>query len=271
MILRSPSVRLLSLVLGCAIMIPASAAELEGTSVAVDPTPSVSLSSQVPVVPEPSSSAIAPVPGEPLPQEAKDLQREQEDFARQQEIHSVEQQAHAVAQEAIAREHERQMREHHDWQRDLDKGLQEAFGKPDFDEGDIGLALLIPLFAIVFIFGGPIFLLAFLLVLRYRSKARRQQEINNNIDKLLAAGRDIPVELLRGDEPKSAGETGDLSRGIRNLFLGVGLLIFLTALVGFNIGAIGFIWIAFGCSQTLIWYLNKPKMGSVEQQAGQQD
>jgi Flp pilus assembly protein TadB len=106
----------------------------------------------------------------------------------------------------------------------------------------------------------------------YRDKARRQQDINANIDKLLAAGRDIPVELLRGDEPRSASDTGDLSKGIRNLFLGIGLLIFLTALVGFDIGAVGFILIALGCSQTLVWYLNKPKAGSVtEQQAGQQD
>lgn len=265
MILRSPSMHLLGFVLGCAILMPVSAAELEGTPVPVDPTPSVPVSAQAPATPDPSTPAVAPVPEEP-----RQWEQEQKELEREQEVQAIEQQAHAVAQEAIARDHERRMREHHDWQRDLDKGLQEAFGKPNFDEEDIGLALLIPLFAIVFIFGGPIFLLAFLLVLRYRSKARRQQEINNNIDKLLAAGRDIPVELLRGDEPKSAGETGDLSRGIRNLFLGIGLLIFLTALVGFDIGSVGFIWIAFGCSQTLIWYLNKPKAGSVEQQ-GQQD
>ncbi|WP_331346160.1 DUF6249 domain-containing protein [Cellvibrio sp. UBA7661] len=263
MILRSPSAHLLGFVLGCVVLIPASAAELEGTPVPVDSNSSVPVSAQTSAAPDPSTPAIAPLPEEPQ-------QQEQQDLERSQEAHAIEQQAHAVAQEAIARDHERRMREHHNWQRDLDKGLQEAFGKPNFDEGDIGLALLIPLFAIVFIFGGPIFLLAFLLVLRYRSRARRQQEINNNIDKLLAAGRDIPVELLRGDEPKSASEAGDLSRGIRNLFLGIGLLIFLTALVGFDIGSIGFIWIAFGCSQTLVWYLNKPKAGSVEQQ-GQQD
>lgn len=176
------------------------------------------------------------------------------------------------AMERQARNHEQQMRDHQNWQREWDKGFQEAFGGHDFDAGDFNVALLIPIFAVIFIFGGPIFLLGFLMLQHYRDKARRQQDINANIDKLLAAGRDIPVELLRGDEPRGASDTGDLSKGIRNLFLGIGLLIFLTALVGFDIGAVGFILIALGCSQTLVWYLNKPKAGSVtEQQAGQQD
>ena len=134
------------------------------------------------------------------------------------------------------------------------------------------LIVIFCLFTGIMILCSPLILVGFYLTLRYKSRVRRQQVLNSNIDKLLAAGRDIPVEILRGDEPKGADEHGNLAKGIRNICLGIGLLIFLTVLVGFDIGAVGFILIAIGSSQTLIWYLNKPKTGSLtDQQAGQQD
>lgn len=80
--------------------------------------------------------------------------------------------------------------------------------------------------------------------------------MNANIDKLLAAGRDIPVELLRGDDPRQSDEGGNRNKGVRNLLLGIGGLIFLTIFLGIKIGSIGFIWIALGLSQLIIWKLN---------------
>lgn len=159
--------------------------------------------------------------------------------------------------------------QHHDnWERDWEKNLSNAFGVDQEDSGGFHPALLIPLFAIVFIFGGPIVLLILILVFFFGAKRRRQQDINMNIDKLLAAGRDIPVELLRGDEPKVADDTGNQAKGIRNICLGAGWLIFLTIAFDIEVGAIGFIWIGLGLSQVLIWYLNKP---TAIEQAGQQD
>lgn len=153
----------------------------------------------------------------------------------------------------------------------LDKELKHAFDKPS-TERTFNMALLIPILGIVFIFGGPIVLLCYFIARHYKAKAERQQAINANIDKLLAAGRDIPVELLRGDEPLAGQDSGDLASGMRTLFIGIGLLIFLTALIGFNIGAVGFILIAIGCSKILVWYLTKPKAVALNsQQAGQQD
>ena len=155
------------------------------------------------------------------------------------------------------------------WEQDWEKNLSQAFGD-DHDDDDNGFnpALLIPIFAVLFIFGGPIILLILILVFFFGAKRHRQQDINMNIDKLLAAGRDIPVELLRGDEPKSDAPVGSRDKGIRNIFLGTGWLVFLTVLIGFNIGAAGFIWIALGASQVLIWYLNR---ANASEQAGQQD
>ena len=247
-----------------AIYLPVTAAELEGTTVPVDSSAPVEapVTTPVPVVvPVPMGDPPEPPPAHeaPAPDNPDSLWK-----------HEHEHQAREI--ERQAREHERHAREQENWQRELDKGLQEAFGESNFDAEDFSVALLIPILAIIFIFGGPIFLLCFLMVMHYRSKARRQQDINMNIDKLLSNGRDIPVELLRGDEPRAAVDSSDLASGVRHLFLGIGLLIFLTALLGFEIGAVGFILIALGCSRIVIWYLNKPAANAAtSQQVGQQD
>lgn len=138
--------------------------------------------------------------------------------------------------------------------------LKDAFGHDESSGFDP--ALLIPLFGIVFLFGGPIFLIIMLATMHYRSKSHRQQAINNNIDKLLASGRDIPVELLRGDEPYVMEGDRNLARGLRNLGLGLGLLVFLTILCGIEIGAIGFILIGLGVSRILIWKLSGTRVES---------
>lgn len=248
----------------------AYAAELEGTVVPVGTAEPAQLQTEAPA---PISPSDAPAPeGAPVPppkdsseyqqwlQEHKDYAREQEDYAREQEEYAREQAEHARAMET-------QKHGHQNWERDWEKNLSEAFGG-DHDEGDFHPALLIPLFAIVFIFGGPIILLILILVFFFGAKRRRQQDINMNIDKLLAAGRDIPVELLRGDAPKNEEPVGSRDKGIRNIFLGTGWLLFLTIMVGFDVGSAGFIWIALGASQVVIWYLNRP---NASEQAGQQD
>ncbi|QEY16685.1 hypothetical protein D0C16_12335 [Cellvibrio sp. KY-GH-1] len=282
-LLNNCSRRLGVLALASAMHLPALAAELEGTPVPVgssaplevqtplaDPVP---IAAPVPVSePVPGNQAQSPdqAPVADTPPTAPPSDEHTGGWKQEHEQHMREMEQQMRDQEQAARDHEQHRRDGDNWQLELDKGLQEAFGEAEFDAGDLSVAILIPILAITFIFGGPIFLVCFLMLHHYRNKARRQQDINTNIDKLLAAGRDIPVELLRGDEPRAASDNGDLSRGIRSLFLGIGLLIFLTALMGFDIGAVGFILIGLGLSHILIWYLNKPKAGA-EPQAGQQD
>jgi len=164
---------------------------------------------------------------------------------------------------------------HGNWERDWEKNLNQAFGgnrdNGAHDDGPSGmeaLIVLISVMALIIVLCSPLILLGIYLLLRHRAKARHQHTLNTNIDKLLAAGRDIPVELLRGDEPKSDEPVGSRDKGIRNICLGSGWLVFLTIAWDIEVGAIGFIWIALGLSQVLIWHLNKPKEN---EQAGQQD
>ncbi len=130
--------------------------------------------------------------------------------------------------------------------------------------------LLIPIVAMSLLFGGPVLLVIVLAFFYYRAKARRQQNINANIDKLLAAGRDIPVELLMGDDApliKTGQSNGSaqvtypgseemMHKGVRNIGLGTGWLLFLTIMFGFKIGSFGFIFIGLGISQVVIWLLS---------------
>lgn len=140
-----------------------------------------------------------------------------------------------------------------------------------FDDFDMSPELLIPIVAMSLLFGGPILLIIILVLLHYRAKGRRQKNINANIDKLLAAGRDIPVELLLGEEATAVrrnvsgevttvyqGSDSYMHKGLKNIGLGAGWLVFLTIAFSIKIGAFGFIFIGLGLSQVLIWKLSNP-------------
>jgi hypothetical protein len=145
---------------------------------------------------------------------------------------------------------------------------------PGFDDFNMSPDLLIPIVAMSLLFGGPVLLVIILALLHYRAKARRQQNINANIDKLLAAGRDIPVELLLGEDATVVrrnvsgdvtvyhGDDVNMHKGVRNIGLGIGWLIFLTIMFGIKIGAFGFIFIGLGISQVVIWKLSSPSFNS---------
>lgn len=131
---------------------------------------------------------------------------------------------------------------------------------------------LVQLTAMVFCIGGPILLIIVLVAMHYRAKERREKNINANIERLLAAGRDIPIELLRGDEPYIGPESAlvrdniQLQKGIKNLCLGVGLFVSLTIIFGIEFGAIGFIVLSVGVSQLWLWKLSGSNKDKIENQ-----
>jgi hypothetical protein len=135
-------------------------------------------------------------------------------------------------------------------------------------DSHFSVEMLTPIVAIIMTIGGSLLLVVFLVRAYYRDKERRAQNINNTIDKLLAAGRDIPVELLRGVEANNGDgsylndnslrvkDGNNLHQGIQQIGLGLGLLIFLTIFMGIKIGAVGFILIGLGISRLVVWKLS---------------
>jgi len=156
---------------------------------------------------------------------------------------------------------------------DIEHAIDEVrnnFHEVDHSEpnGLLNPDVIIPIFAMTLLFGGPVILIIILALLHYRAKSRRLKNINMNIDKLLAAGRDIPLELLLGEEPRVIKNTTDngeviytrnddmMRKGVRNIGLGIGWLIFLTIALNIEIGSFGFILIGLGISQVVIWRLS---------------
>ena len=160
--------------------------------------------------------------------------------------------------------------EHNDIQHAMDE-MRDNFDHEDFGGIPLSPDTVIPIVAMLLLFGGPVLLVVILAILHYRNKARRQRNINMNIDKLLAAGRDIPVELLLGEETafiktQVKGETVVyernnvlLEKGVKNICVGIGLLIFLTIFLGIKLGSCAFILIGLGISRLIIWKLSDQK------------
>jgi hypothetical protein len=136
--------------------------------------------------------------------------------------------------------------------------------KRDMHQDQTDYSVLIPIVAVLLIFGGPIVLIIVLAVLRYRTRARRERNHNENIARLLEAGRDVPLELLLGVDAPVQKVQNNLRKGIENVCVGIALLIFLTLMVGIEIGAVGLIVIAYGVSQLAVWKLIDSKAAPAE-------
>jgi Domain of unknown function (DUF6249) len=116
--------------------------------------------------------------------------------------------------------------------------------------------LLIPLVSIIVVIGGGFLFIIALVVARYRALAQKRVQHQELIQKFLDAGRDVPEELLTDFDGRSQA---NLSKGIKETFIGLALMVFLTVLIGFEIGAVGLIVIAAGLSRLAIWKLSQPK------------
>lgn len=116
--------------------------------------------------------------------------------------------------------------------------------------------LLIPVVAIIVVIGGGFLFIIALVVARYRALAQKRTQHQELIQKFLDAGRDVPEELLTDFDGKSQA---NLSKGIKETLVGLALMVFLTVLIGFEIGAVGLIVIAAGLSRLAIWKLSQPK------------
>lgn len=97
------------------------------------------------------------------------------------------------------------------------------------------------------VFGFPVLIVFIAFYFQYRNRRERYRLA----EKALEAGQPIPEEFI-----KIKGESNTLSKGIKNIFLGLGLFIFLWAMTDFSIGTIGLLIMFTGFAQVIIHYVN---------------
>ena len=116
--------------------------------------------------------------------------------------------------------------------------------------GEIHIAAL----SIIMIFGLPIFIVALVLYFAYKNKQAKY----NLASEALAAGKEIPENLFKANPKKENNDT--LTKGIKNVFLGIGLGVFLWVLTSEEgIAAIGFLIFCIGLGQVVTAYATRPK------------
>ena len=128
-----------------------------------------------------------------------------------------------------------------------DSGLQWI----GFNFGDDAPETIIALTAIVFVFGLPALLLFIIFYFRYKNRKAKYQLA----EKILASGQPLPPDFFN-----EIGVKDLRSRGFSNLFLGLGLFIFLWAITGeFSVGCIGLLVLCIGLGQVTTYYTRERK------------
>ena len=109
---------------------------------------------------------------------------------------------------------------------------------------------VVPIVALVSIFGLPALLIFIIFYFRYKNRKAKYRLA----EQALASGQQLPPEFFQGMEKQDLR-----SRGIKNIFLGLGLFIFLWALTGeFGLGCIGLLVMFTGFGQ-VVTYFSRPE------------
>lgn len=123
-----------------------------------------------------------------------------------------------------------------------DSGLQWV----GFNFGDEAPETIIAMTAIIFVFGLPALLIFIIFYFRYKNRKAKYRLA----EQALASGQQLPPDFFKEVENRDLR-----SRGIKNIFLGIGLFIFLWALTGeFGLGCIGLLIMFTGFGQVVIYY-----------------
>ncbi|MBQ8672488.1 MAG: hypothetical protein IJ511_00295 [Bacteroides sp.] len=108
------------------------------------------------------------------------------------------------------------------------------------------LAMLIPIVAIIFTFGLPAIIIFTIFYFRHKNRKAKYRLA----EQALAAGQPLPNGLFKEIEQPNLRE-----RGIKNIFLGIGLSIFLYAIGGeFSLACIGILVLCTGLGQIVCHY-----------------
>lgn len=114
--------------------------------------------------------------------------------------------------------------------------------------------MLIAVTAIVSVFGLPLVVIFIVFFFRYKNRKAKYRLI----EQALASGQPLPENLF-----KETDLTDTRSKGVKNVFTGIGLFIFLWAITGqFGVGCIGLLIMFTGFGQIIIYYMQQSKDGN---------
>ena len=120
----------------------------------------------------------------------------------------------------------------------------------DFDFGSLSETIL-GLGAIIMVFGFPLFVVFIALYFQYKNRKAKYKLV----EQALASGQPIPENFM-----KESINSNMQSKGIRNIFTGIGLCIFLWAIAeSFALGTIGLLVMFTGFGQLVVYNIDKNK------------
>ncbi len=122
-----------------------------------------------------------------------------------------------------------------------------SFGSPFNWDSDVFIATI----AIIMVFGFPVFIVFITFYFRYKNRQAKYRLA----ERALEAGQPLPENFFQDNKVSDPS-----SQGIRNVFTGLGLFIFLWAITdSFAIGTIGLLIMCMGAGQWLIGKNNQKK------------
>lgn len=134
-----------------------------------------------------------------------------------------------------------------------DTGRKDGWVWSDIDFNGRVSETVIAVTAIVFALGMPVFIVFVVFFFRYKNRKAKYRLA----EQALASGQQLPENLF-----KKVTETDIRGKGINNIFVGIGLFIFLWAITGrFAIGCIGLLIMFTGFGQLVIFYSQQKRDG----------
>lgn len=105
--------------------------------------------------------------------------------------------------------------------------------------------------AITFTFGMPVLIIFIIFHFRHKKRAAKYRLA----EQMMASGQPLPKNFLEEEKPKDMR-----TKGISNVFLGIGLFILLWAITGeFGIGCVGLFIMLIGAGQLVIHHTQEKK------------
>lgn len=121
-----------------------------------------------------------------------------------------------------------------------------GFQWSDFSLDGNAAETIITVTAIVFVFGLPLLIIFIVFFFRYKNRKAKYRLA----EQALASGQQLPENFFKNAEAEDIS-----TKGIKNIFTGIGLFVFLWAITGqFGLGCIGLLIMFTGFGQLVIHY-----------------